>query len=260
MKNWLNADWLQWLIGFLISGYLKFCYATTRWTSEGRAEVEKVWADNGPVVLMFWHERLHFGHASWPLENAQPIAVLSSTSKFGDVITHVTDAFGRHSIRGSSAKRTNLSKDKRGAPAFRDMLRWLRDNKGVATTPDGPRGPARNMTEGSLRLSQMSGAAMVCLGQSTRRYVQFDTWDSMRLPLPFSRGAMVWKALPPVPSTIDSANFEALRLEAEAALTAATDRADDIVGAPRGVAGGAHTGWKDGQVEVAEASMEETHK
>ncbi len=244
MKNALDAGWVQWVIGALISSYLKFCYATTRWTSEGREDVEKVWAGNGPVVLMFWHERLHFGHASWPLENAQPVAVLSSTSKFGDVISHVTDAFGRHSIRGSSAKKTNLAKDKRGAPAFRDMLRWLRDNKGVATTPDGPRGPARHMTEGSLRLSQMSGATLVCLGQSTRRYVQFDTWDHMRLPLPFTRGAMVWRVLDLVPSDVTVDRFEVLRQEAEAMLTAATNRADDIVGAPHAVGGGAHTGYK----------------
>lgn len=245
MKNWLNSGWLQWLFGALISGYLKFCYATTRWQTEGRAEVEAVWKANGPVVLMFWHERLHLGHASWPLENAQPIAVLSSTSKFGDIISHVTDAFGRHTIRGSSAKKSNMSKDKRGAPAFRDMLRWLRDGKGgVATTPDGPRGPARVMTEGSLRLSQMSGATLVCLGQSTRRFVMFNTWDSMRLPLPFTRGAMVWRVLPPVAHDTEAATFEALRLEAENALNQATDRADELTGAPKGQSGGTHIGWQ----------------
>lgn len=250
MKELLQKGWLQWLIGSLIAGYLKFCYATIRWQSEGRAEVEAVWSSNAPVVLMFWHERLHFGHASWPLENAQPIAVLSSTSKFGDVITKVTDSFGRHTIRGSSAKKSNPSKDKRGAPAFRDMLRWLRDGKGVATTPDGPRGPARIMTDGSLKLSQMSGGALVCLGQSTKRYAQFDTWDRMRLPLPFTKGAMVWRVLPPVPYNVDEAEMERLRQEAERTLNEATDRADDVVGAPHGEAGGRQIGWAERQTET----------
>ncbi len=245
MKDILNAGWLQSLIGTLIAWYLKFCYATTRWQSEGRDEVEKVWQGKGPVVLMFWHERLHLGHASWPLGIAQPVAVLSSTSKFGDIIVRVTDSFGRHSIRGSSAKKTNLAKDKRGAQAFRDMLRWIRDGKCAATTPDGPRGPSRVMTDGSLKLSQMTGAQLVCLGQSTRRYLEFNTWDRMRLPLPFTRGAMVWKVLPPVPADLAPEAFELRRKEAEDVLSAATDRADHLVGAPKGIAGGAHTGWED---------------
>jgi lysophospholipid acyltransferase (LPLAT)-like uncharacterized protein len=125
------------------------------------------------------------------------------------------------------------------------MLRWIRDGKCAATTPDGPRGPARTMTDGSLKLSQMTGAQLVCLGQSTRRYAEFNTWDKMRLPLPFTRGAMVWKVLPPVPADLSPEAFELRRKEAENALSAATDRADEIVGAPRGTAGGAHTGWKD---------------
>ncbi len=252
MKNLLSTSWLQWLLATLISSYLKFCYATTRWQSEGRAEVEAVWAAGGPVVLMFWHERLHFGHASWPLKIAQPIAVLSSTSKFGDVQTRVTESFGRHTIRGSSAKKSNPGKDKRGAQAFRDMLRWIRDGKGVATTPDGPRGPARVMTEGSLKLSQISGATLVCLGQSTKRYWQFDTWDGMRLPLPFTHGAMVWRVIAPVPSTVDDGQFEALRLSAERTLSEATDRADDLIGAPHGRAGGRQLSRQDREADALE--------
>ncbi|MBP2160639.1 MULTISPECIES: lysophospholipid acyltransferase family protein [Asticcacaulis] len=257
MKELLKRRKLQNILGSLISAYLKFCYATTRWQSEGRAEVEAVWASDTPVVLMFWHERLHFGHSSWPLENAQPIAVLSSTSKFGDVITKVTDDFGRYTIRGSSAKKSNPGKDKRGAQAFRDMLRWLRDGKGVATTPDGPRGPARTMTEGSLKLSQMSGAVLVCLGQSAKHYVEFNTWDRMRLPLPFNRGAMVWRVLPAVSSKIDEVEFERLRLEAERALNEATDRADDLTGAKRGTGGGRQIGWEEKQRAEQDAETDD---
>jgi hypothetical protein len=247
MKELLKRRKMQNFLGSLISAYLKFCYATTRWQSEGRAEVEAVWASDTPVVLMFWHERLHFGHSSWPLENAQPIAVLSSTSKFGDVITKVTDDFGRYTIRGSSAKKSNPGKDKRGAQAFRDMLRWLRDGKGVATTPDGPRGPARTMTEGSLKLSQMSGAVLVCLGQSAKHYVEFNTWDRMRLPLPFNRGAMVWRVLPAISPSVNAEEFERLRAQAEHTLSEATDRADDLTGAQRGTGGGRQIGWEERQ-------------
>jgi len=234
-KKLADSPWLRNLFSDALIAYLSFCYATTRWQKEGVEEIEKVWAGNQPVVLMFWHERLHFGHASWPLVNAQPVAVLSSLSKFGDMIARVNEHFGRHTIRGSSAKKSDPAKNKGGAQAFRDLLRWLRAGNCAATTPDGPRGPARNMTEGSLKLSQVTGAVLVCLGQSTKNYMQLGTWDRMRLPLPFTRGAMVWRVMAPVPADLEGEAFETARLAAQALLNEVTARADEIVGAPQGL-------------------------
>ena len=235
MKNILQSEVMQDLIANTLVGYLKFCYKTTRWQVEGQAPVEQIWDGRGPVVLMFWHGRLHLGHASWPRPRAQPVCVLASMSKSGDVSMKINTRFGYHSIRGSSAKKSDPTKNKGGAQAFRDLIRWIRGDKDtggrcVAMTPDGPRGPARVMTEGSLKLSQMSQAPLVLLGQSTRNYLEFNTWDRMRIPLPFTRGAMVWGVLPPVPADIDDDGLETLRLQAEQALTGVTDQADRLLG------------------------------
>ncbi len=253
MKKALNTPWLQVLIAMIMSSYLKFCFATTRWQNEGREAVETVWAGKGPAIMMFWHERLNYGYAAWPLGVGQPLAVLSSTSKFGDTIERVSKSFHLHTVRGSSMKKSNPGKDKRGAAAFRDLLRWLRDNKCAVTTPDGPRGPSRIMTDGSLKLSQMSGADIVCVGQSGKHFLQLNTWDRMRLPLPFGRAAVVWKVLPPVPADIDEAGFEAYRRMAEGALSEVTDRADDLMGVPRGTAGGRQVGWNERQADTEDA-------
>jgi len=230
VKNLLDTHFARVIVASAISGYLKFCYATTSWTHENETEVEAVWNEGGPVVLMFWHERLHLGHAGWPKDRAQPVAVLTSLSKFGDVIELINGHFDHHTIRGSSAKKSDPAKNKGGAQAFRDLLRWIRKGNCAATTPDGPRGPRRHMADGSLKLSQMCGAKLVCLGQATHNHLRFNSWDRMRLPLPFGKGAMVWRVLPVVPSDIDEEAFEALRIEAEIALSDATDRADMLVG------------------------------
>lgn len=235
MKKLLESEFMQTMIASIIVNYLKFCYKTTTWQVENQAAVEAIWAAQGPVVLMFWHGRLHLGHASWPRDRAQPVCVLASMSKSGDVSVKINERFGYHSIRGSSAKKSNPTKNKGGAAAFRDLLRWIRGEKDgagrcVAMTPDGPRGPSRVMTEGSLKLSQMSDAPLVVLGQSTKGYIEFNTWDRMRIPLPFTRGAMVWDVLPPVPSDTDAEAMEILRQQSEAALTGVTDRADQILG------------------------------
>jgi lysophospholipid acyltransferase (LPLAT)-like uncharacterized protein len=76
----------------------------------------------------------------------------------------------------------------------------------------------------------MSNAPLVVLGQSTKAYLEFNTWDRMRIPLPFTKGAMVWGVLPAIPADTDETQMEALRLQSEQALTGVTDRADEILG------------------------------
>ncbi len=235
MKKLLNSGFIQDMIAAFLVGYLRFCYGTTKWQVVNQAAVEAIWDSKVPVVLMFWHGRLHLGHASWPRGRAQPVCVLASLSKSGDVSMKINTRFGYHSIRGSSAKKSDPSKNKGGAQAFRELIRWIRgdeETRGrcVAMTPDGPRGPARVMTEGSMKLSQMGRAPMVFLGQSTRTFIQLGTWDRMRLPLPFSRGAMVWEVLPAVAADADAGEVEAQRVLAEETLNAVTDRADALLG------------------------------
>ena len=234
-KKLLDSGFMQDLIAGTLVGYLKFCYATTRWQVVNAGPVEALWDGKGPVVLMFWHQRLHLGHASWPRGRAQPVCVLASLSKSGEVSMKINSRFGYHSIRGSSAKKSDPSKNKGGAQAFRELIRWIRGDKEtggrcVAMTPDGPRGPARVMTEGSIKLSQMGRAPMVFVGQSTHAFIQLESWDRMRVPLPFTRGAMVWEVLPAVPAGAGEAEIEAQRALAEETLNAVTARADALVG------------------------------
>jgi lysophospholipid acyltransferase (LPLAT)-like uncharacterized protein len=103
----------------------------------------------------------------------------------------------------------------------------------VIMTPDGSRGPRRIMTEGTLKLSQLSGAPIVIFGAGTRHYIQLKSWDKMRLPVPFTRAFVSYRVLPSVPRDLDEAGMETLRQQVEGDLSDLTDRADDLTGAPR---------------------------
>ncbi|MDC7684936.1 lysophospholipid acyltransferase family protein [Asticcacaulis sp. BYS171W] len=231
MKKLFESDAFQAFFARLIVGYLRFCYRTTQWTHEGREATEAIWDRGGPALLLLWHQRVHYAPACWPLARAQKMAILVSLSKSGDFSVRTNTLFGYHIIRGSAAKKSDPTKQKGGAAAFRDMLRWIRAGHAVALTPDGPRGPARDMTEGSLKLSQMSGAPLILIGQSSSRFLSLNSWDRQRIPLPFAKGAMLWEVMPPVPADADEAALEAIRIDAGARLTALTDRADTMTGA-----------------------------
>lgn len=231
MKALLESDFFQKLMAGLIVGYLKFCYRTTRWTHEGREAAEAVWDKGGPALLLLWHQRVHYAPACWPLDRAQKMAILVSLSKSGDFSVRTNTLFGYHIIRGSAAKKSDPTKQKGGAQAFRDMLRWIRAGNAVALTPDGPRGPARDMTEGSLKLSQMSGAPVILIGQSSSRFLSLNSWDRQRIPLPFAKGAMLWEVHPAIAPDASEEAVEALRVELGTRLSALTDRADQMTGA-----------------------------
>lgn len=231
MSDTPKSDFKQDLMAWLIVAYLRFCFATTRWQRVNQEPVEALWdaKDRTPIVLLFWHQRLHMTHVAWPKARAHPMAVLSSLSKSGEVSFKANTRFGHHVIRGSSAKKTDPAKDKRGSQAFRELLRWLRAGNAVAMTPDGPRGPAQVMTEGSLKLAQLSGANIVILAQSTSRFITLKSWDAMRIPLPFSKGVIVWEVLPP-PAPADEAEMQILMDEVGARITALTAEADRLLG------------------------------
>jgi lysophospholipid acyltransferase (LPLAT)-like uncharacterized protein len=108
------------------------------------------------------------------------------------------------------------------------MLRWVKAGNAVAITPDGPRGPAERMDKGAPVLAQITGAPVLLVGLASKPCIRVGTWDRTVIPLPFSRGAMVWDG--PL-TAARNADAEALAAEWAERLSAVTRRAEALVGA-----------------------------
>ena len=180
------------LLSRLMAGWLRLCLSTIRWRHEGHELIEAAWDGEGPVIVAFWHSRIALSLAAWDHERGQPIRALISLSPDGQFIADAVARLGFPAIRGSSQKKDSPEKAKGGAQALRDALKWLKAGGAVAVTPDGPRGPAREMGEGLAVMARMSGAPVMLLGVACRPAVRLNSWDQAVLPLPFARGAMVW--------------------------------------------------------------------
>ncbi len=225
MKKLLENPMVQATIAWLIASYLKLCYATTKWTYYGQDEMAETWKKS--AIAAFWHERVQVGHAVWPKNyEVSPTAILSSNSKSGDVSVMINSYFGSHAIRGSSAKKSDPKANKGGAAAFLEMMRWLKKGGHIAVTPDGPRGPARVMTEGTLKLAQAGGVPLIFFTAATKNQKRLKSWDKQIVPFPFTKGVVMWKSFGPIPKDIDEAGFEALRKAAEDSLSELCDQAD----------------------------------
>ena len=224
LRNPVIQDAAAWLL----SEWMRFCYATTRWTHENEHLAEEVWDDGGGVLCAFWHSRLALAPACWPMERAQAVKGLVSLSADGEFFAKAVGRLGIPAVRGSSSNKDKAKQSKGGAQALRDGLKQLKIG-GLAITPDGPRGPARQMAEGLPLMAKMSGAPVLFIGLSCRPAMRLNSWDKAVLPLPFGRGAIVWdKAWYP-----QGADLAEVAAEWAARLTAVEARADAITGLER---------------------------
>lgn len=182
---------IQAVLAWLLAQWMQFCFATIRWTHVNESAAEAVWDDGGGVLCAFWHSRIALAPSCWPRRRAQPAKVLISLSPDGQFIARAVALQGFPAVRGSSANKDKADRAKGGSQALRDGLRQLKVG-GLAITPDGPRGPARQMAEGTPLLARLSKVPVLLVGMSCKPAVRLNSWDRALLPLPFGRGAIVW--------------------------------------------------------------------
>lgn len=225
----LRNPWFIRLAAWLVAGYLRFALGTLRWTWDGRERVETVWAQPGGAVLCLWHYNIPLSAACWPPGPRQEVRVLISQSADGEFIAQTMKRLGFGSIRGSSAKAKGRDKDKGGAAAFRELLRWVKGGGAAAITPDGPRGPAQVMGEGPVLLAGMSGAPVILCALACKPGFRLGTWDRTFFPLPFGRGVVAWDGPVRIDKRSDAEGLEAARAELERRLNAVTARAEALL-------------------------------
>jgi lysophospholipid acyltransferase (LPLAT)-like uncharacterized protein len=137
------------------------------------------------------------------------MAGLVSPHQDGSYLADAMRRVGITSVRGSS---------KRGASrAMRELLDRVRDLH-VAITPDGPRGPRRQMKTGIIFLASRSGRVIIPTAYACRRAWRIrGNWTDMQLPMPFTRVHARGGPAFIVPADLDREQLElyAQRLQAE---------------------------------------------
>jgi len=219
---------IQSSLAWLLAAWMRFCFATIRWTHENQDVAEGVWKRGGGVLAVFWHSRIGLSPACWPLDRATPAKALISLSADGEFIAKAVARQGFPAVRGSSANKDKAEKAKGGTQALRDGLKQLKVG-GLAITPDGPRGPARQMAEGLPMLARISETPALFIGLSCNPAIRLKSWDKAVLPLPFGKGAIVWD-LVDYPEGAEMADVVADWTER---LNAVEARADAITGLER---------------------------
>ena len=98
------------------------------------------------------------------------------------------------------------------------MVAQIKAGRSAVITPDGPRGPARQMSMGPVSLAQLTGAQITLVAWSAQRCWRAKSWDKMRFPKPLSPVICTWSEPIDLPRTKSKAGLEQQRLMIEGRL------------------------------------------
>jgi len=161
----------------IAAGPLLWALART-WRLERREEQRwlPLYQAREPHLFMCWHECL------LPLlwcHRRQSIAIVVSEARDGQYLADFARHIGYRLVRGSST---------RGATrALMGAVRELEAGRAVAFTPDGPRGPPRELKPGVVAAAQRGGGVIVPIHAAADRAWRFKSWDRFMVPKPFAR-------------------------------------------------------------------------
>jgi lysophospholipid acyltransferase (LPLAT)-like uncharacterized protein len=227
LRNTLRSSWVQRAAGFLAAEFLRLVWKTNKFTFDP-VDVYDIVEPQMPVILAFWHGQ----HFMTPFIKQKDYrgAVLISKHRDGEFNALAAERLGIATVRGSGDHGGAFHR-KGGVGAFKEMVRVLERGINMALTADVPK---RVAGMGIIMLARESGRPIMPFAMATSRYVQLNNWDRTTINLPFGRGVLVGGEPLSVPADADAATMETLRLQLEATLNEATQRAYAAVGRPEG--------------------------
>jgi lysophospholipid acyltransferase (LPLAT)-like uncharacterized protein len=123
------------------------------------------------------------------------------------MIAQIAMRLGFRPVRGSSSRG--------GKEALAAIIEDLALNPFAVHAVDGPQGPKGVVKAGLIRMAQLSRAAIFPVYISVDRAWITHSWDRFLIPKPFSRILIRWEDPIFVAEDMDSATFEAIRLDLE---------------------------------------------
>ncbi len=178
--------------------------------------------EHRPHVFLLWHDAL------LPLlwwHRGRGVTIVVSEAQDGQYLAEYARRIGYCEARGSSTRG--------GVRALIGVVKALRAGGAAAFTPDGPRGPRRELKGGVLLAAQRGGAMVLPLHAGADRAWRLASWDRFLVPKPFARVQIVYGM--PFEVEPGQTGIAAARIRAEA----------ELAGAVREVK------WDDGATDTA---------
>ncbi len=182
---------------------------------EGEEIIQQLRKEGVPIIYVYWHRHIFFTIYRFKNTQARPLISLSPD---GEIVAQIALEFGMDPVRGSSSKG--------GARAFLHLLNSVKESmaekghrKEILITADGPKGPLKEIKDGTILLAQKTNATIVPFSWYSSRVKIFEkSWDRFILPLPFGRIRFTYGQPFQVPAQAKKDQFPQLREQIKAEL------------------------------------------
>jgi lysophospholipid acyltransferase (LPLAT)-like uncharacterized protein len=160
---------VRWLATPLVTALSR----TWRYRSHHPERWEPIVARGEAYIFLLWHEAII--PLLWHLRH-RGIAIIVSQGREGRYVGDYASGLGYRILSGSSS---------RGGPrALLGAVRVLAEGGAVAITPDGPKGPRREVKPGVVQAARRSGAWVVPLHATAAPAWRVGSWDRLAIPKP----------------------------------------------------------------------------
>ncbi|MDP3466511.1 MAG: lysophospholipid acyltransferase family protein [Sulfuricurvum sp.] len=133
-----------------------------------------------PVVFAFWHaDLLMQPYLYYQFRKVPKAKVLISEHFDGQIIARIMTFFKLGTIHGSTTRG--------GAKVLIQGLKSLSQGYDIGITPDGPKGPRYEVSDGIVVMAQKRQAKVIVFHCRPSRYWQLSSWDRFVIPKPFGQ-------------------------------------------------------------------------
>ena len=202
VNSWLLPKYIDCLLDFKIAHY-------DRSVDPARPEYSE------HCVFSFWHEYIGLVLPRW---GHTPLTVLVSQHRDGEWVNQTADALGMNIVRGSSTRG--------GSQAIR-KLKKQGEFSSLTFTPDGPKGPRREMAMGPVYLASKIEMPLVPVGVGMENPWRLNTWDKFAVPRPFKRARMIFGPKIYLPKKMNRDELEVARIKIQNLMNSLTDQAEN---------------------------------
>jgi lysophospholipid acyltransferase (LPLAT)-like uncharacterized protein len=207
-------SFIGWLFIFLVGRSLRFRVL-------GMDKVRGILQEGKPVIWSLWHGRhliLVDRFKNYTMKSRKHWCVMASRSRDGELLAQILAKCGYKTVRASSSK---------GATAgFLQLISIMEQGYDTVMAVDGPRGPREQVKSGVILLAQKTGAAIIPITASAKRYKQLSSWDRYLIPFPFTQAVAVIGNPITIPPDADHDQLESYRLLLEQELNQINQEAD----------------------------------
>lgn len=155
--------------------------STSNWNGVNEEIIEKELTKKKTLIVLIWHHQLMGSTFSWKFKpKLRPIA---TSHRDGQLSTLVQKKFGLDPLLRKKDNPTFLIKN---------ISKAVQNGDCIYITPDAPHGPPKKINTNIFKLCQKFDLNIAILSFHTNKYFRINSWDKLKIPLPFSKGIYLW--------------------------------------------------------------------